>query len=261
VTRPEAWSPLAVWGVPVFGFGALALIAATGVNTPLFLWINRWSLATGPSPWSCLTVLGDTAVALALFTPFALRRPDVLRALAVSAVLATLYVHALKPFFDAARPPGVLPPDEFIVIGAAYKAHSFPSGHTTTAFVAAALIATHVRALWARGTVIALATLVGLSRAVVGVHWPLDIAAGMAGGWLCGYAGAWLSRRWTFGLTAPAQTVIIALLAGCAVALLAGLDTGYPLAVPLQHAIGAFALLALALNVSRVLQDALEVKA
>lgn len=258
--RSGPWSTVEFWAVPGVALGILGLVVATGANQALFLWINRWSLATGPEIWPLVTVLGDTTVALALFTPFALRRPDMLWALALSALLATLYVHALKPLFDTARPPGVLAADTFIVIGPAHKAHAFPSGHTTTAFVSAALIWAHVGAAWARLGVLALATLVGLSRAVVGVHWPVDILAGMAGGWMCGFVGTWSSQRWRFGLAVPTQSLVTALLAGCAVALLAGLDTGYSEAVPFQHAIGAFALLALVFNVSHTLRDALEVK-
>lgn len=242
---PVPWRSPAVWGVPLVALALLALLVATGTNRAVFMALNGWSHVTGPGLWPFVTVLGDTAVALALFLPFALRRPDVLWALAVSAVLATLFVHGFKPIFDEPRPPAVLSPESLTIIGAPYRAHSFPSGHTTTIFVAAALIWLHFASPWVRAIVLTIATLVGLSRAVVGVHWPVDIAAGMAGGWIAASLGTSLARRWRFGLRLPVQALLIAIGIGCAAALLAGLKTGYPMAIEFQYAVGAAALASL----------------
>lgn len=53
---------------------------------------------------------------------------------------------------------------------------SFPSGHAAAAFVFAALISHYYPALMAVSY--SLATLIGLSRVMLGVHYPCDIAAG-----------------------------------------------------------------------------------
>jgi membrane-associated phospholipid phosphatase len=231
--------------VPVVGLALLVLLVVTGSNRAVFAAINGWSRVTGPAPWPFITVLGDTAVALALFLPFALRRPDILWALAVSAALATLFVHGFKPLFDEARPPAVLAAQELTIIGTAYRAHSFPSGHTTTIFVAAALLWLHFTSPWVRVPALAVAVLVGLSRAVVGVHWPVDIAAGMGGGWIAACLGTSLARRWPIGLHPVVQALLVVVGTGCAVALLASMKTGYPTATGFQHAIGACALASL----------------
>lgn len=242
---PVSWRSPVVWAVPAVGLALLALLVITGSNRAVFAAINGWSRATGPAPWPFITVLGDTAVALTLFLPFALRRPDILWALAVSAVLATLFVHGFKPLFDEARPPAVLSAEDITIIGATYRAHSFPSGHTTTIFVAAGLLWLHFRSPWVRAGALTLAALVGLSRAVVGVHWPVDIAAGMTGGWIAACLGTSLARRWSFGLHPMVQALLITIGTGCAVALLASLKTGYPTALGFQHALGAAALASL----------------
>lgn len=74
----------------------------------------------------------------------------------------------------------IVPPDEF----------SFPSGHTGAAFLLAVVLTTALPALapW----VFAWATLVGLSRVYLGVHYPGDVLAGLALGVISAEAGIWL---------------------------------------------------------------------
>ena len=61
---------------------------------------------------------------------------------------------------------------------------SFPSGHTTVAFAAAAAVTTESRRWWPRGTWLVApvmyggATLVGLSRMYNNAHWASDVALG-----------------------------------------------------------------------------------
>jgi undecaprenyl-diphosphatase len=59
---------------------------------------------------------------------------------------------------------------------ASYASASFPSGHATTAFAAAVVLA-----FWyprQAGVFVGVAVLVGLSRIVLGVHFPSDVLAG-----------------------------------------------------------------------------------
>jgi hypothetical protein len=90
----------------------------------------------------------------------------------------------------------------------------------------------------------AMALLVGLSRIGVGAHWPLDVLGGMAVGTLSVLLGSLVARRWRqWGLSAPAHFLSVALLAGCAIALLLR-QPDYPLALWWMRTV---ALLALAL--------------
>ena len=247
--------PAVIWGVPLVAGAILVALLATGGNRQWFFAINAWSHVTGPTPWPFLTVLGDTAVAISLFLPFALRRPDVLRALIVGALFATIFVHVLKPVLAEPRPPAVLEPGAITIIGPAYTTRSFPSGHTTTIFLAASLLWMHFRSAWLRALVLAIAIAVGLSRVVVGVHWPIDVAGGAAGGWLSGAVGTLLARHWPAGLRTGVQAILTAIGAACAIALLAGLQTGYPQAAPLQYAVAVVALAALALAIRSTLRN------
>lgn len=228
-----------VWWVPVAGILALVVLAVTNGNLAAFKFLNHVSQITGPTPWPYITILGDTAVAIALFLPLATRRSEVLWALAISAILGTLFVHGLKPALSLPRPPAVLAADAITVIGPAYRGNSFPSGHTTTIFLASGLVWLHFRSMPIRAAAVAIAIVVGLSRAVVGVHWPMDIAAGAAGGWTCAILGTALAHRWSAtGRRQITQALLQVLGAACGLLLLIGSGTGYPEAIALQYAAG-----------------------
>ena len=224
------------WAVPAACALAMAAIWALEANVALFRALN--SLATAEVLWANITVLGDTVVAFALCLPLWRRRPDLLWAFVFVALLGTLWVHGLKPLFDIPRPPAVLP--DVNVIGPAYKAHTFPSGHATTAFAIGGLYALGLQLRSGYVIFLSAATLAALSRAVVGVHWPLDILAGAFGGWLAAYAAIELARRTArFGTKPWVQWLIALFLAGCALWLVIGHGkSGYPQADLFQRAIG-----------------------
>jgi len=68
--------------------------------------------------------------------------------------------------------------------------HSFPSGHTTTSFALAYVLAEFFPR-W-RWVFYGLALLVGISRVALEEHYPLDMTGGAILGLLCG----WLAVRW-----------------------------------------------------------------
>lgn len=80
----------------------------------------------------------------------------------------------LKNGCQRRRPPETIP--SFCSVIKAYDRFSFPSGHTGSAFLLAAMIAAHYGILAA--PVYLWAGAVGLSRVVLGVHFPSDILAG-----------------------------------------------------------------------------------
>jgi membrane-associated phospholipid phosphatase len=107
------------------------------------------------------------------------------------------------------------------VVGSVLRGHSFPSGHTITAFAAAGAVwsciwfanrkssaiygpvtnqETHsnldVSSWFALAFAFLLAVLVGVSRIAVGAHWPFDVLAGACVGWLAGLNGAYIAQRW-----------------------------------------------------------------
>ena len=125
------------------------------------------------------------------------------------AVLGGLLVsQGLKAAFDRARP-------DLAAHHAQVFTRSFPSGHSmlsavvylTLGSLLARLHASRRAKAFLLGAAVVLAVLVGLSRLLLGVHWPTDILAGWAigGSWalLCWAIFLFLQRRETVESTIP----------------------------------------------------------
>lgn len=227
-----------VWLLPLLSALGFLLVYFTGRNQAGFVLLNQLGPLTGDWLWANLTALGDTLVALALCLLLWRRRPDLVWAILFAALLATLWARGFKPLLEVARPPAVL--EGLHVIGPAYRGNSFPSGHATTAFTLAAMLVLGFGwRPWAIGAVV-LAALVSISRVAVGVHWPLDILAGMFGGWMAAVAGLWIANRTlAFGTRPWVQWALGFLLALCAGVLVIGHPKNdYPQADLLMRAIG-----------------------
>ena len=179
---PWAWAP------PAAGVLLLAALLGAGANRAVFLALNHAGHAFGATFWLRVTLLGDGAVALALVLPCIRRAPRRFWAALVAALVAAVWTQALKHAVEVPRPLSVLAPGSFFHAGPAYRHGSFPSGHAAAAFGLGGVWMMTLRARLLRVAVLVLATLVALSRVMVGVHWPVDLLGGMLGGW----CGAWL---------------------------------------------------------------------
>ena len=240
-----------IWLVPAVAAVAFGAIWALDANRAVFTALNALGPSTSDSLWANITVLGDTVVAFALLLPLWRRRPDLLWAFVFLALLGTLWVHGFKNLVDVARPPAVM--SDAHIIGPAYKAGSFPSGHATTAFAVAGLLALGLEFRTTYVIFVTAALIAALSRAVVGVHWPLDIFAGAFGGWLSAAAAIWLAgKTMQFGSKPWVQWALAIFLAGCAAFLAIGPNkSGYPQAELFQRAIGICCLAAAAARLKR----------
>lgn len=221
---------------------------------PLFAVDRAWLMTTLqglttalPDPlWAGLTLLGNGSMLFALVALAWRQRPDWLMAGFCALPLATLYSRAGKLSIVSPRPAAVLPAEQLHVIGERLLNHSFPSGHTVAAFTVAAVIVLGGRpprtlAVLALGG----ALLVGLSRIAVGAHWPTDVLAGAAGGWLAGTFGVELARRWAWTRQVRAEQLVALIVLISSLALFV-VDIGYAQATPfklLVAALGSFSAL------------------
>jgi glycosyltransferase 2 family protein len=92
----------------------------------------------------------------------------------------------VKDLVDRGRPAAELSP-EVVRPPAVTEGLGFVSGHSTVAFACAAILSPYLPRRW-RVVAYGLATVVGVSRIVVGAHLPLDVVGGAALGLLL----AWL---------------------------------------------------------------------
>ena len=151
---------------------------------------------------SVLVCLGVVAVAaLGLVIAGALRRPFgattfALAMLLTSSASGALFASYVKGAVDRPRPP-------WNGLWVLEESGSYPSGHAQAgisvwvALGVVALVVTGSRVRWLVAVpLFILGPLIGLSRAVLGVHWPIDVL----GGWLLGAAclgtSVLLFRRW-----------------------------------------------------------------
>jgi membrane-associated phospholipid phosphatase len=181
--------------------------------------------------------MGDASLGLLLMLPLLGRRPEVVWQFVLAALFATLWSHGMKEIFSSLRPPAVLPAGSFHLIGPMLEHNSFPSGHTTTIFVLAGLVAMQQLGNRVKAWMLALAVLVGVSRIACGVHWPLDVLGGMFGGWLSALAGVALARRWPAGIYVWFQRVLAVLLTLLAFWTMFYYDDGLPGTWPFQFVV------------------------
>jgi hypothetical protein len=150
------------------------------------------------------------------------------------------------------RPPAVLAADVIHIIGPAYMSRSFPSGHTTTAFILAGVLSLYFRRRWVTVASVVIAGVVGISRMAVGVHWPLDVTTGAALGWLCAVVGSYWATRWRWGESLAGQRVIAVVLLLTALGLLFFFKEYMSLAALLPKLVAILALMFAAPGLLRV---------
>lgn len=232
-----------VWLPPCVALMLLGLLLASGGNRSLFLWLNHGGHVFGTTLWLHLTMLGDGAVALALVLPWIRRAPRCFWAALYAAVIAGLWTQVTKQLIDVPRPPSVLAAGAFFQSGPVYRHLSFPSGHAAAAFALAGIwVMTLDGRRLLRAVMLLLATLISLSRIMVGVHWPIDILWGMIGGWIAAWSGLALHGRWGWRTSGVGGMLAGGLLLVLSGGLLVSRHIGIPVVMPMQRVIGSVCL-------------------
>jgi membrane-associated phospholipid phosphatase len=171
------WLFQEVWEKEAFSFDTTAL-----------LWIHQWSNPVLDAVMLKITTLGNpefvvVVVILTLGWLWWSRRRFQAKVFAIACLGALILNQELKLFFTKARPqlwPRLITESTF----------SFPSGHALGSLVLYGFLA-YVLAeqfprlsYWIYGIAVGIIASIGASRLYLGVHWPTDILAGYAVGFL-----------------------------------------------------------------------------
>jgi undecaprenyl-diphosphatase len=140
--------------------------------------VQRWVVLHRVSwlnwPFEELSRIGSFGLvwlAIALVLALLRRRIAIFVLVLVADGVAELAADVLKAAVGRRRP-------HFDPLVAVPHSHAFPSGHTTTSFACATVLAGFEPRL--RVAFFVLAAAIAYSRVYIGVHWPLDVLAGAA---------------------------------------------------------------------------------
>jgi membrane-associated phospholipid phosphatase len=209
-------SPIWIWLPPLVFLLLGGVVLLTNSDKDLFLLINQASRFTGDKLWAVLTFFSDGLVSFVILLPFIHRKPRLIWAVFLAAVLFTIFGQGIKHLARIPRPPQVLSPEEFHLIGPDWGHNSFPSGHASMVFNLAGVFSLTLRKNGIRFLLIGAALIIAASRIVVGVHWPVDILAGAAIGWITIWIGLEVSKKtgWAWKRTGS-KIMGAVLLIGC----------------------------------------------
>ena len=158
-----------------------------------FLVINKYNSPEFDYVFEYWTYLGDGMVWVPLFLYVILFKREFFVAVFASLIICTLLTHFLKRvvFPDDMRPIVALGKEHVRVIDGLKinTRNSFPSGHTSTAFTLALLMAYIVRGIFWVFFFPLVAFFVGYSRVYLAQHFVTDVFAGM----LIGIASSYLA--------------------------------------------------------------------
>ncbi|MBU3636576.1 phosphatase PAP2 family protein [Polynucleobacter sp. es-MAR-4] len=185
-----------VWCFPLLPLGLATAIYFGELQTPTFLFINRYTQILPDTFWAWMTFLGNGWGIFALCFPLLLLAPRLLSAGLVASLIGGSISQIIKPFLALPRPAGVLALEDFYRIGEPLLHRAMPSGHTLTAFAVVSGIyfasnRDRRSSLW---WIFIIACFAGLSRNALGAHWLTDVLAGCAIGLWSGMLGAFAVR-------------------------------------------------------------------
>lgn len=164
--------------------GVLALLVwQLDLNQALFVTLHH-ALAVVPGLiWRLLSMAGEWTLVIGVLLGLAAHQPARLPRmvmLGLGGVLASIW---LKAGFDVLRPPLLLPVGTVTLLDVLPTNQSFPSGHAIAVAVLTGVLMAKQSLRGQLGLAL-LAVMVCLSRIAIGVHWPLDVLAGAAAGFV-----------------------------------------------------------------------------
>ena len=208
--------------------GPLSVDNYVEIQKDLFFYMNS-TLSEIPNIQINLTQLGNPLILFSLLTIFIIYTPRFWTAILISTIISAILSVILKELFDVPRPSVIFDHDSFMIIGEIHSGYaSLPSGHSITVFTAITLL---LFAFMPKGFnskiawiifIIMLGVFVAISRIGVGAHFPLDVAAGVAIGYIAAIFAIVTTNKikcgaWTDHKKYHIVIMVLLLLWGCAI--------------------------------------------
>jgi len=185
----------------LFKADAFTIEGYVNIQKDLFLFLND-KLGLLPGLQFNLTQLGDVLISLPFLTVFILYAPRVWGAILSSTVIAGVLSFPLKALFGIPRPAAMFDNDSFVIVGETLTGHtSFPSGHSIATFTVVSILlfafmpkGLKFKILWS-AFILSIGLIIAISRVGVGAHYPLDVVAGGAMGYMSGLIGILINNK------------------------------------------------------------------
>ena len=169
------------------------------LNQALFSYLNHITPASMLPAWYLLTTLADGVFALSLFTVISTLHQRMVMHACISFLLSTLLIQGLKHGLSVPRPLALSTFTEFQQYGEVLTQNAMPSGHTATAFVSITLLYLYRNVRRYENTykilLLTSAITLGLSRVMIGAHWPADVLVGACVGIFSALLPIWLIHK------------------------------------------------------------------
>ncbi len=146
-------------------------------QTEIIYLIQSWGMAMSDRFWQLLTDFGKWEYVLVLFVILLSFLPRKKFLLSFGAMFSVGIVSVIiKRILYWPRPAAIL--HDLHHIGGIEYWQGLPSGHTTMAASLTALIFIATKSIFYRSLALVYMVAIGVSRIVVGIHWPQDVIAG-----------------------------------------------------------------------------------
>ncbi|HEX2608620.1 MAG TPA: phosphatase PAP2 family protein [Flavisolibacter sp.] len=155
-----------------------------------FLAINKFNSPAFDYFFQYFTYLGDSLICIPLLVYAFLYKKDLIVTILLAFLICTLLTQFCKwvLFADALRPLGAMEKQVRLIPGlTTHRTSSFPSGHTSTAFTFALLLASLAKQKFWCFLFPILAFFVGYSRVYLAQHFVTDVFAGVFVGIISSY--------------------------------------------------------------------------
>jgi membrane-associated phospholipid phosphatase len=163
-------------------------------NRDIFHHINGFQSQIFGYPMIFISAMADGLFVLMISSAVYKKKKGYFWTFILAYLLTSLIVQFFKHYFHFGRPLMHYSKDEIYTSGDKLTRLSFPSGHSASAMVLAWYLAEGLKTRW-KSIIFFLGVTAGISRIYIGAHYPRDVTAGLAIGFLVSFIVFTVSKK------------------------------------------------------------------